>query len=149
MRRSWIVGTALVTMLIAGSAVAQLQPVVAAAWRAEVEGMAEDMAVVGSLRDPESVPSVDQDAATRTPGDGVPGLRTDAWRALMEARVKEQPPLEDPLHTWMNVVQAAREGGDVAAAWEAVVGTGIDWVLCCRAQRPRGFARFARRLRRP
>ncbi|HUY35489.1 MAG TPA: PSD1 and planctomycete cytochrome C domain-containing protein [Pirellulales bacterium] len=64
---------------------AQLRPLVAAAWRRDVQGMGDN----------------------------------SVWRRLTEAREKEPPPWEDPLYAWMQVVKAAREGGDVAAAWTA------------------------------
>jgi len=70
----------------------QLRPLVAAAWLNDVRRNAAEMAAP-----PEN----------------------SVWRGLIEAREKQPPPLEDPLYTWIKVAQAARQGGDVAAAWTA------------------------------
>jgi len=71
---------------------AQLQPLMAAAWLNDVRRTAAEMAAP---------------------------TENSVWRRLSETREKQPPPLEDPLYTWMKVVQAARAGGDVAATWTA------------------------------
>jgi hypothetical protein len=70
---------------------AKLQPLVAAAWLQAVVDLGTELTNTGENR----------------------------WKPLVEAREKESPALEDPLYTWIKVAQAAREGGDIAAAWSA------------------------------
>lgn len=53
---------------------------------------------------------------------GVPLLNRDAgaaWQPLIEARQKQAPSVEDPLHPWMRIAKAA-EAGNIAQTWQTI-----------------------------
>jgi hypothetical protein len=92
---------------------ARLRPLLAQQWRLDAVRLADDLLASGEAPASPEVPANGAQAA------GVASTAS-VWKSLTDARLNADPPLEDPLHAWIQVVKADRAGSHVAAVWEAV-----------------------------
>ncbi len=98
----------------------QLRPILGALWQADARRFLPEMLEVTEALKLTEAPAAQENAAPVTASGATARSR---WKDLLAVRFENEPALEDPLHAWIKVASAVRNGGSVAETWRRVAST--------------------------